>query len=110
MTGLHDVVTERFRIYTLDGKQTGTVTYPTIGSASPMFGRANSQNGFYSFESFIIPGTLYHYDVATGKTEIFAQPKVPFDSEKYEVQQVFYTSKGRHAHSNVHHFKKGIEA
>ena len=92
VTGLHDVVTQT-RIYTLDGKQTGTVTYPTIGSASPMFGRANSQNGFYSFESFIIPGTLYHYDVATGKTEIFAQPKVPFDSEKYEVQQVFYTSK-----------------
>jgi prolyl oligopeptidase len=92
VTGLHDVVTQT-RIYTLDGKQTGTVTYPTIGSASPMFGRENSQNGFYSFESFIIPGTLYHYDVATGKTEIFAQPKVPFDSEKYEVQQVFYTSK-----------------
>ena len=33
VTGLHDVVTQT-RIYTLDGKQTGTVTYPTIGSAS----------------------------------------------------------------------------
>jgi prolyl oligopeptidase len=92
VTGLHDVVTQT-RIYTLDGKQTGTVTYPTIGSASPMFGRENSQNGFYSFESFIIPGTLYHYDIATGKREVFAQPKVPFDSDQYEVRQVFYTSK-----------------
>ena len=92
VTGLHDVVTQT-RIFTLDGKQTGSVTYPTLGSASPMLGRRQSQNGFYSFESFIIPGTLYHYDVATGKSEIFAQPKVPFDSDQYEVTQVFYNSK-----------------
>ncbi len=92
VTGLHDVVTQT-RIFTLDGKQTGTVTYPTLGAASPMLGLAKSPNAFYSFESFIIPGRLYHYDVASGKTEIFAQPKVPFDSDQYEVQQVFYTSK-----------------
>ena len=92
VTGLHDVITVT-RIFTLEGKQTGTVTYPTIGSASPMFGRHESQDGFYSFESFTIPPTIYHYDVATGKTDIFAKPKVPFASDEYEVQQVFYKSK-----------------
>ncbi len=49
--------------------------------------------GFYSFESFIIPPTIYRYDVATGKTEVFAKPTVPFASEQYEVKQVFYKSK-----------------
>jgi prolyl oligopeptidase len=89
---LHDVVTQT-RVYTLDGKQTGSVTYPTLGSPSGMAGRHKSQHGFYSFESFIIPPTIYHYDVATGKTEVFAKNKTPFASDQYEVQQVFYTSK-----------------
>src|SRR5438105_2108580 len=92
VTGLHDVVTQT-RIFTLDGKQTGTITYPTLGSASDVRGREDSNHGFYTFESFNIPPEIYHYDVATGKTEVFAKPKVPFDSDKYEVKQVFYNSK-----------------
>lgn len=92
VTGLHDVVTET-RIFTLDGKQTGSITYPTLGAATEMFGREDANEGFYSFESFVIPPTIYHYDVNTGKTEIFAKPAVPFASDQYEVKQVFYKSK-----------------
>jgi prolyl oligopeptidase len=92
VTGLHDVVTET-RIFTLDGKPVGTLAYPTLGAATGVYGREDSQEGFYSFESFIIPPTIYHYDAGTGKTEIFAQPKVPFASDQYEVKQVFYKSK-----------------
>jgi prolyl oligopeptidase len=92
VTGLHDVVTQT-RIYALDGKLQGEIRYPTLGSASVMYGRDDSENAFYTFTSFIIPPTIYHYNVKTGKTEIFAKPKVPFASEQYEVKQVFYTSK-----------------
>jgi prolyl oligopeptidase len=92
VTGLHDVVTQT-RVFTLDGKQTGTITYPTLGSASEVHGREDSKHAFYSFESFNIPPAIYHYDVETGTAEVFAKPKVPFDSEKYEVKQVFYNSK-----------------
>ncbi|HKN73973.1 MAG TPA: prolyl oligopeptidase family serine peptidase [Candidatus Acidoferrum sp.] len=92
VTGLHDVVTET-RIFTLDGKQTGSIAYPTLGAATELFGREDSREGFYSFESFIIPPTIYHYDVNTGKTEIFAKPTAPFASDQYEVKQVFYKSK-----------------
>ena len=31
--------------------------------------------------------------MATGKTDVFAKPKVPFNSNDYEVKQVFYNSK-----------------
>ena len=92
VTGLHDVVTET-RIFTLEGKQTGEIAYPTLGAATGLEGRTDSNEGFYSFESFIIPPTIYHYDVKTAKTEIFAKPTVPFASDQYEVKQVFYTSK-----------------
>ena len=92
VTGLHDVVTET-RIFTLDGKQIGTISYPGLGSASEVRGREDSNHSFYTFESFNIPPAVYHYDVATGKAEVFAKPKVPFNSNDYEVKQVFYTSK-----------------
>ncbi len=92
VTGLHDVVTET-RIVTLDGKSAGNIVYPTLGAATALYGREDAHEGFYSFESFIIPPTIYRYDVATGKTEVFAKPTVPFASEQYEVKQVFYKSK-----------------
>jgi prolyl oligopeptidase len=92
VTGLHDVVTET-RVFSIEGKLLRKVTYPTIGAATEVYGREDSENGFYSFESFIIPPTIYHYNVRTGKTEVFAKPTVPFQSEQYEVKQVFYKSK-----------------
>lgn len=91
-TGLHDVISQT-QIYALDGKPAGRITYPTLGAASGMFGQQSSNNGFYNFESFTIPPAIYHYDVATEKTEVFAKPQVPFVSDRYEVSQVFYNSR-----------------
>jgi prolyl oligopeptidase len=91
-TGLHDVVTQT-RIFTLDGKQIGTTSYPSLGSASDVIGREDSNHGFYLFDSFNIPPAVYHYDVLTGKADVFAKPNVPFNSDQYEVKQVFYNSK-----------------
>ncbi len=89
---LHDVKTET-TIYTLDGKQTGTLTYPGIGTGTVVYGRPNQTEGFYTFDSFILPPTIYRYDTKTGRSDVFAAPKVPFDSAQYEVTQVFYKSK-----------------
>jgi prolyl oligopeptidase len=80
-------------IYSLDGKMLGTLAYPTIGTGSVVRGRADSNIGFYNFSSFTVPPTIYSYNVATGKTAVWYKPQVPFDSDKYEVKQVFYTSK-----------------
>ena len=107
-TGLHDVITQT-QIYTLDGKPAGKITYPTLGAASGMFGRQSSNHGFYNFESFTIPPAIYHYDVATAKAEVFAKPQVPFNSDQYEVSQVFYASKdGTHVPMFVSS-KKGLQ-
>jgi prolyl oligopeptidase len=92
VTGLHDVVTET-RIFTREGKPAGSIAYPTLGSATELIGREDGHEGFYSFESFTIPPAIYRYDVATGKTDVFAKPTVPFASDQYEVKQVFYKSK-----------------
>jgi prolyl oligopeptidase len=80
-------------IYSLDGKKLGTIAYPTIGTGTVVRGRADSNIGFYNFSSFTVPPTIYHYDIATGKTTVWNKSQVPFDSDKYEVKQVFYTSR-----------------
>jgi prolyl oligopeptidase len=89
---LRDVKTET-SIYSLDGRETGTVTYPGIGTGTVVYGRPEQNEGFYVFESFIVPPSIYRYDAKTGNAEVFATPKVPFDSSQYEVTQVFFTSK-----------------
>jgi prolyl oligopeptidase len=86
-------VQSRTEIYTLQGKAIGSVPYEGIGVASGMSGSEKDRYGFYSFQSYIHPPTIYRYDTATGKQEIFAQPKTPFDSSEYELKQVFYKSK-----------------
>jgi len=80
-------------IYSLEGKELGTIAYPTIGTGTVVRGRDDSKIGFYTFSSFTVPPTIYRYDIATGKTAVWNRSQVPFDSDKYEVKQVFYTSK-----------------
>lgn len=89
---LHDVKTAT-AIYTLDGKQTGALSYPGIGSGSRVSGRAGHDEAFYSFQSFNVPPSIFRYSVKTGQSEVFYKPAVPFDTNKYEVHQVFYPSK-----------------
>ncbi len=105
---LKDVKTET-SVFTLDGKQTGTVSYEGIGSGSSIYGRTTDRYGFYSFESFIVPPTLYRIDTMTGKTEVFFQPKVPFDSSQFELKQVFFKSKDGTQRSHVHRRKERPE-
>jgi prolyl oligopeptidase len=79
--------------YTLDGKPAGEVPLQGIGAASVPYGLATDRYGFFTFESYIVPPTIYRLDTQTGKRDVFALPKVPFDSSQYELKQVFYTSK-----------------
>lgn len=80
-------------IYTLDGKPAGKLAYEGIGSASGVAGRTTDRYGYYSFQSLIQPPTIYRLDTVTGKQEVFAAPKIPFDTSQYALRQVFYTSK-----------------
>jgi prolyl oligopeptidase len=89
---LKDVKSE-VTIYSLEGKAEGHIDFPGIGAGSTLSGRAMDTDGFYTFQSIITPPTIFHYDTKTGHSEIFYSDKVPFDSSKYEVKQVFYTSK-----------------
>jgi prolyl oligopeptidase len=89
---LHDVKSE-LTSYTLEGKETGKIDFPGIGAGSGLQGRPDDKGGFYTFQSLITPPTIFHYDVTSGKSDVFYQSKSPFASQNYELKQVFYTSK-----------------
>jgi prolyl oligopeptidase len=89
---LKDVKTE-ITAFTLAGKPAGTIDFPGIGTASSVQGRPDLRYGFFSFESYIQPPTLYRLDTTTGKRDIFAQPRIPFETAQYDLQQAFYKSK-----------------
>jgi len=92
VTYLRNVNTQ-IRIFDAAGKHLRDLALPALGSANINGGRWTSNEMFYSFDSFHLPNTTYRYDLATNTQEVWARQNVPFDSEKYEVKQVWYASK-----------------
>jgi prolyl oligopeptidase len=102
-------VMEQLKVYEADGKLLRTIPLPAMGSIAGVASRSGSDELFYEFESFHIPPTIYRYGAASGKQEIWAQPKVPMDGSQFEVKQVWYTSKdGTRVPMFLAH-RKGIE-
>ena len=88
---LHNVASQ-IKVFTLDGKAVGEVQLPGLGAAD-LQGRWNSNEAFVSFRSYVTPPRIYRYDVPTGALDLWEQPKVPFDSDRFAVEQVWYPSK-----------------
>lgn len=80
--------------YLLDmqGKNLGEIQLPGIGTAG-FSSSEDTDEVFYNFTSYTTPGSIYSYDMATGKSKLFWKPNVKFDSDRYITEQVFYTSK-----------------
>jgi len=83
----------RAKIFEPNGKLVREVSLPGIGSIGGFSGRWGSQTAFYSYNSFVVPTTIYRYDMARGSQQIWSQLKVPVDAAKIEVKQVWYSSK-----------------
>ncbi len=81
------------RISDLDGKPVREVALPGIGSVSGFDGKRGDTETFYSFASFTNPSTIYRFDMKTGESKVFRQPKVDFDPNAYETRQEFFTSR-----------------
>jgi prolyl oligopeptidase len=81
------------RTFDLAGRRTGTIALPGIGTAGGFNGDGDDSETFYAFSSYNRPATVYRYDSATGESQVFAQPELAFDPERYEVRQEFYRSK-----------------
>lgn len=95
--------------YDYNGKLEREIQLPGIGTANGFGGEKGDATTYYSFTSFTTPPSIFKLDIATGKSSLYAQPKVDFKSEDYETKQVFYTSKDGTKVPMFIVFKKGIE-
>ena len=81
------------KIFSREGKLVREVELPGIGTAGGFNGKRGDTETFYFFSSYTVPGTTYRYDLKTGKSTIFREPKVKFNPAEFETKQVFFTSK-----------------
>ncbi|MEX6686780.1 prolyl oligopeptidase family serine peptidase [Danxiaibacter flavus] len=105
---LKDAVSEIVQ-YDLSGKKEHTIALPGLGSAGGFSGKETEKEVYYSFTSYIYPYTLFKYDIATGKSELYKKPAVQFNPDNFESKQVFYTSKDGTKIPMIITHKKGIQ-
>jgi prolyl oligopeptidase len=81
------------KVYTLEGRALGEIALPGLGTTSGLSGRWDNNELFFDFTSFIMPRTTYRYSMKDGVLEVWSRDEVPFVSDKYEVHQIWYTSR-----------------
>ena len=88
-----DNVKSRVSVYDPSGEHVRDVEFPALGSVSAVYSEWESDEAFFSYSSFHIPSTIYRDVVSTGERSVWARLAVPVDSDQFELEQVFITSK-----------------
>jgi len=105
---MHDVIGV-VKVYELDGTFKNEIKMPGLGTVRGFSGHPEDTETYYSFNSFLNPSEIYHYDFRTKKSTLFRKPEINFDFSGYETKQVFYESKdGTQVPMFLVH-KKGME-
>jgi len=86
-------VNSRVRVFNPDGRRLREIAFPTLGSARDFEGRWSDSEAFFSFDSFHVPTTIYRYEVAKGRQEVWSRQNVPIAAGTFELKQVWYESK-----------------
>jgi prolyl oligopeptidase len=81
------------KVFDRAGRLVRELALPGLGTVRGFAGQRSDTETFYAFTSFTVPGRIYHYDARTGVSTLWREPKVGFDPDAFETQQVFYTSK-----------------
>lgn len=95
--------------YSVDGEMEREIELPGPGSVGGFGGKWDDTELYYSFTSYVYPGTTFKYDIESGNSELYRKSAVDFDPELYESKQVFYTSKDGTKVPMIITYKKGIE-
>lgn len=95
--------------YDLLGKVVRELTLPSEGSASGFSGKREDSQLYYTFTNYVTPPTIFSFDVEGGQSELYRASDAPFDSEKFESRQVFYTSKDGTKVPMIISYRKGLK-
>lgn len=95
--------------YNYNGKLIREVKLPGIGSAGGFGGKKEDKDFYFSFSNYKTPGSYYKYNVESGEYNLYWTPEIDFNSDEYESNQVFYTSKDGTKIPMLITHKKGVE-
>ncbi len=82
---------------------------PGLGTASGLGGKTEQTQLYYTFTNYVTPPTIFSFDVESGNSEIYQHSESPFESDKFESKQVFYTSKDGTQVPMLISYKKGLK-
>jgi prolyl oligopeptidase len=105
---LKDAITKVYQ-HDMSGKQVREIILPGPGSAYGFAGKKKDKDFYYSYASFTMPSTIYHYDIAGGKSEVYKESKLKFNPADLESKQVFYNSKDGTKIPMIITYKKGTQ-
>jgi prolyl oligopeptidase len=105
---LKDAYTQ-VKIFDLTGKPVKDVPLPGIGTAVGFGGKRKDKETFYAFTSYSRPATIYRLDLKTFASTVFKQPKLAFNPDDFETQQIFYKSKDGTRVPMFVTYKKGMQ-
>lgn len=95
--------------YALNGLKVREIKLPGVGSVGGFSGEDEDTVLYYSFSNYTTPSTIYKYTILTDESTLYKQPKINFNPDLYESEQVFYPSKDGTKIPMVITYKKGIE-
>jgi prolyl oligopeptidase len=79
--------------FALDGSSPRELKVPALSTLAGFHGMRSDPETFYSHVDFVHPGTIYSYNVNTGESKLFKEPKLAINPDDYETREVFVTSK-----------------
>lgn len=89
---LKDAATQ-VKSFALDGSSPRELQVPALSTLGGFNGLRSDSETFYTRVDFVHPGTIYRYDVRSGASTLFKEPKLLINPDDYETREVFVTSK-----------------
>lgn len=95
--------------YDFNGKQIREIKLPGIGAAGGFGAEKADKEFYYSYSSFATPPSIYKYDIASGKSELYKTTEINMSTADIVTEQIFFTSKDGTKVPMFVTYKKGVK-
>jgi prolyl oligopeptidase len=82
----------QLKLFDLEGQPVAEIAMPALGSIFDLGGNWNSDSGFFGFVSYAVPPTVYEVSL-DGRTAEWARVESSIDPQRYQVEQLWFSSK-----------------
>lgn len=93
----------------LDGTPIREVPLPAIGTVAGWGGEWDADELLFGFTSFTYAPSVFRHEISSGDTELWDRVSAPIDPDRFEVRQVWYSSRDKSPISMFVIHRKGLE-